>query len=71
MYAYWLCTRERTGNIIDDVIAIFSDKWNTSRAGVRPSVRPSVDASVHIFKHEYLYSQRADHNGILSEALLG
>ena len=28
MYAYWLCTRERTGNIIDDVIAIFSDKRN-------------------------------------------
>ena len=29
MYFYRLCTRERTGNIIDDVIAIFSDKRNT------------------------------------------
>ena len=31
MYAYWLCTRERTGNIIDDVIAIFSDKRSTNK----------------------------------------
>ena len=28
MFAYQLCTRERTGNRIDDVIAIFSDKRN-------------------------------------------
>ena len=37
----------------------------------RPSVRASVSASVHIFKHEYLRNQRADHNEILSEASFG
>ena len=31
----------------------------------------SVGLGVHSFKHEYFRNQRADHNSILSEELLG
>ena len=34
MYACWFCTRERTGRLIDDVIAIFSDNQNMGRLTV-------------------------------------
>ena len=34
------------------------------------SARASVRAPVHTFKHEYLCNQQANHNQILSEALL-
>ena len=43
--------------------------WLTSRAGVCPCVCPCV--SVNTLKLEYLRSQWADRNQILTEALLG